>query len=184
MSQHGRGSGPRDDDPDGENKDTEPERTSGPPCLLRWHDRSLRTTRTGRSPVIGRDCRHAMSRLTLWSRRFAHRVSGMTTPFSPRTTHSAPKPGSSSSMMRLLVETRRRCPNSTSAQLPRHAGSVANRPRRAAVASPLPGRGERPDAVDPAPRASAAGAVGPASRSRCRGSSPDPRSWRTKPRWH
>jgi hypothetical protein len=39
MSQHGRGSGPRDDDPDGENKDTEPERTSGrsplPPPVAR-----------------------------------------------------------------------------------------------------------------------------------------------------
>ena len=183
MSQHGRGSGPRDDDPDGE--DTEQERASGssplPPAA-----RPIAPYDPYR-PITGDRPRLPTRNVAADSFEPPVRPSRATDddPFLP-----ADDPLSAEAWQLELDElpsvetTRRRCPNSTSTQLPRRAVHAASRPRCEAAASRHPGPGERPDAADPARRARAAGALVPPSRLRCHGSSPDPRSWRTRRRWH
>ena len=185
MSQHGRGSGPRDDDPDGE-EDTEQERASGssplPPAA-----RPIAPYDPYR-PVTG-------DRPRLPTRNVA------ADPFEPpvrpsRATDDDPflpadDPLSAEAWQLELDEASPRWRRRGDAARIRRRRSSPAAPgappaarRCAAVASRHPGRGERPGAADPARRARAAGALVPASRSRCHGSSPDPRSWRTRRRWH
>ena len=183
MSQHGRGSGPHDDDSDGQ--DTEQERESGssplPPAAR---------------PIAPYDPYRPVSgdRARLPTRNVA------ADPFEPPVRPSraadddpflpADDPLSAEAWQLELDEAPLR--GDDEAMLPefdvgvlfRRAVNAVNRPQCEVAASPYPGPGERHDVADPAPRAHVVGALAPLSPLRCRRSSPDPRSWRTRRPWH
>ena len=152
----------------------------------RRRDRSLRTIRTGRSPVIGRDSPTRNVAADPFEPPVRPSRVRDDDPFLP-----ADDPLSAEAWQLELDEA---SPGGDDeATLPEFDLGAAPPPRRARRQPPAARSGSRarsrgpanaPDAADPAPRASAAGALVPASRSRCHGWSLGPRSWRTRRRWH